>query len=646
MLGFFTDPHPEELLYSACARFAVRAKYPNKNTVLKNLFGNERVAAVVDLPNRIDNLIEALVPGHLHTADSLIEKNTLYPLYAPFLTVNKSKSVRNEMKGSGDNRIRSILGITSSGIELPSRLRFCPVCVNEDREKYQETYWHRIHQVTGVDVCPIHAVFLVPSTAAWQENIRSSSVFLSAEDHVYSATAVTLDPNNQRHSIKLNLARNAAWLLKWRGPYVGTHELRDRYHNLLLARGYAHYNGDVKTTKLFQDLTDFYQHDFLEELQCSMGPPPHCWLTRLLLKDKVDVAQHPLRHLLLITFLGRTSEQVFSSFVAYKPFGEGPWPCLNKASSHYGKKLVTKCVVTASLVKGSPGRPRGTFRCECGFTYSRVGPDKSENDLVRFNSVKDYGRVWEQKLRDLWRNPSVPFVRMAEELGFGEATIIRRAVYLGLPYPRDGRGKPVDKRSLPRHYRNLQEPPQQVLKSRRRQWLDLRKANPEASRKRLLELAPYLHFWLRQHDRKWFDAHSPSHRQYVRVGQTVNWAAIDPELSGKVMATASRIKGLVGKPTRVSMDAVIKEVGHKVWLESRQDKLPLTAKALDECVETLETFQLRKVRWATDYFLNEGICPTRSRFLVTASLRNGTSKRPPVQRAIRAALLELRRSEG
>jgi hypothetical protein len=113
-------------------------------------------------------------------------------------------------------------------------------------------------------------------------------------------------------------------------PYIGTHELRDRYHNLLLARGYAHYNGDIKTTKLFRDLTHFYQHDLLEELHCSMGPPPHCWLTRLLLRERVDVVQHPLRHLLLITFLGCTPEQVFSSFAAYKPFGEGPWPCLNK----------------------------------------------------------------------------------------------------------------------------------------------------------------------------------------------------------------------------------------------------------------------------------------------------------------------------
>lgn len=646
MLGFFTDPHPEELLYSACARFAVRTKYPNKNSVLKNLFGNEKVAAVVDLPNRIDNLIKALVPGHLHTADSFIDDNTLYPLYAPFLTVNKSNAVRDGMKGWGDNRIRSILGIPSSKITLPSHLRFCPACVDEDREKYQEAYWHRIHQITGVDVCPAHAVFLVASTAAWQENVRRSKSFLLAEDHIPSAPAVTLDPNNPRHSIKLNLARNAAWLLKWRGPYIGTHELRERYHNLLLARGYAHYNGDVKATKLFRDLTDFYQHDLLEELHCSMGPPPHCWLTRLLLRDKAAIAQHPLRHLLLITFLGCTSEQVFSSFVVYKPFGEGPWPCLNKASSHYRERLVTECAVTASLVKGSPGRPRGTFRCECGFTYSRVGPDGDEADKVHFDSVKDYGYVWEQRLKELWSNTQIPFVQMVKELGFGDATIIRRAVYLNLPYPRDGRRGTVDKRSLPRHYRNLQESPQKVLQSRRQQWVELLDANPEASRKRLLEIAPYLHFWLRQNDRAWFNAHCPPPREYERVGRTVDWAAIDPELSAKVGAAAIRIRELDGKPTRVSLDALIKEVGHKVWIESRRDKLPLTAKAITECVETLEAFQLRKVRWAVDHFLSEGVCPTRRHFMVTASVRNGTSRTPPVQSAISAALLELRRAVG
>jgi hypothetical protein len=34
------------------------------------------------------------------------------------------------------------------------------MCANEDREQYGETYWHRIHQLDHVDICPIHGCHL------------------------------------------------------------------------------------------------------------------------------------------------------------------------------------------------------------------------------------------------------------------------------------------------------------------------------------------------------------------------------------------------------------------------------------------------------------------------------------------------------
>lgn len=68
MLGFFPDPYPDELLYSACARYMDRLKYPNQRTGIQELFGAAQTPAIVDFPNRLDNLIKSLPPFHQYTS--------------------------------------------------------------------------------------------------------------------------------------------------------------------------------------------------------------------------------------------------------------------------------------------------------------------------------------------------------------------------------------------------------------------------------------------------------------------------------------------------------------------------------------------------------------------------------------------------
>ena len=72
MLGFFTDPYPDELLYSACARYSERTRYPNYKTNLRVLFGSQKYSAVVDLPTRLNTFVSFLPEGNLYNAEKLI----------------------------------------------------------------------------------------------------------------------------------------------------------------------------------------------------------------------------------------------------------------------------------------------------------------------------------------------------------------------------------------------------------------------------------------------------------------------------------------------------------------------------------------------------------------------------------------------
>ncbi|GEM_PF-4361582 len=62
-----------------------------------------------------------------------------------------------------------------------------------------------------------------------------------------------------------------------------------------------------------------------------------------------------------MTFLNISARDFFTSFVEFKPFGNGPWPCLNHAADHYGKNTIHHCHVTDNLTKKKHGTPLGIF---------------------------------------------------------------------------------------------------------------------------------------------------------------------------------------------------------------------------------------------------------------------------------------------
>src|SRR5829696_6853247 len=127
-------------------------------------------------------------------------------------------------------------------------------------------------------------------------------------------------------------------------------------------------------------------------------------------------------HRSVMTFLNCTPEEVFTSFAEYKPFGEGPWPCLNKASDHYRQPQVAQCRIEDGFKKNL-GKPVGTFVCECGFIYTRTGPDHTEEDRSKMSSVQFYGSVWEGSLRKLWEDTSLTMCEIAQKLGVNELTV-------------------------------------------------------------------------------------------------------------------------------------------------------------------------------------------------------------------------------
>jgi hypothetical protein len=613
-------------------------QYPNSTTATRDFFGSGTISAVVDLPNKIEYLVSELPPGHLYTVDYFIDNHTMFPFYAPFLPRERARLVRDGMRRVGENQVSEQIGLTASGVPQQLWLRFCPKCVEIDRSHFGETYWHRVHQIPSVEVCPHHAVFLESSDAPFH-NAQNPSETTSAESILHNPPIRPLSSSDHYHTLLLDIARNAAWLLEWGEEKRGSDNLRESYYNRLLKRGLAYYNGNIRASELANEFSERYPTQLLESLNCEIKNHYRNWLLRLLHSGLVGVSQHPIRHILLLLFLGCTTEEFFTSPEKFKPFGDGPWPCLNHTADHFRQSVITECRITDNLVKRKTGRPLGTFNCECGFVYNRVGPDTSEEDRYRIDSVESYGPVWEQVLREAWLNNALSIVRAARRLGVSDLTVVRYAIRLELPMNVPN-ARQVSLKTIERH-KNFRRSKKEALEYYRKEWLSVLEANPDASRRQLMTIASFLYLWLRKNDSEWLEAHLPPVRKGSRKAELKDWESIDIELAAAIEATAKRIREMPGRPARISLTAIAREVGHKPWLEHRLDKLPLTSKAIEDCLESVEDFLIRRVIWAEEYYSQEGICPARSYFLILSGTKNKAGTNQRVQSAIDAAMERL-----
>ncbi|HEX7955916.1 MAG TPA: TniQ family protein, partial [Pyrinomonadaceae bacterium] len=268
MIGFFPDPLPDELLYSACARYHARAGYRSRESTGFDLFGETRAKVAADLPCNLDTLVATFPPGHRHTADGFINRNTMLPFYSPFVPPERLSVLREDMWGDRGGAVHGRLGILTSEIKVEV-FRYCPACVEDDRKAFGETYWHRLHQAPGVVVCPVHKVFLESSSIQTRDR-PNPEAFVTAESAVGVATARSVDEGDRVHRVYMRIAEDTAWLMVQHGLTSNQIVNRDRYFCLLTDAGFSATSDSLKTGNVVQAVGDHFSHEFLESLGCGV----------------------------------------------------------------------------------------------------------------------------------------------------------------------------------------------------------------------------------------------------------------------------------------------------------------------------------------------------------------------------------------
>ncbi|GMO01636.1 TnsD family transposase [Parageobacillus thermoglucosidasius] len=604
VIGYLPRLYDGELLYSLFARYHAHSLNESPKQTMLELFGNQNHLAVPDLPTNLYSFYQRAKHFIGRELDELICKHTFYNFYTKFLDPKKQNYIKAVMElGIAKGAIHMMSGIMANGVKEKSHFHYCPQCVLEDMKKYGETYWRLTHQLPGVYICTKHELYLE----------RSTVPFRGFNKHVFVAATLENCPCRQSIEVKdsrtfihlLQIARECE-ALALGGVDIDLVQLHSLYKFLLFEKGFVTVKGNVNQRKLAEQFQNYYGTEVLRLLQSEVNyHNPSCWLKAITRKPRK--AFHPIRHILLINFLGETLQSISNSNIkANLPFGIGPYLCLNRASEHYGEAIIPKVEITFCQ---KTKRPIGTFRCKCGFHYSRKGPDTRREDKYKIDRIKQFGDIWIKKLHQLIRKDGLSYRAAARILGVDTKTVIK--------YSRVDNDLDKDK-----HYQTNSKK-NELMK---REWLMHIEDNSGLSITKLRELKPALYAWLYRHEKEWLLKVSPKHNRHKYRNLRVDWDKRDKEIADEIKEVVKYILKQE-PPIRITVSRVGNMIKRRSLLEKHLDKLPRSKDILKQYIENIDDFQIRRIQYAVRHLKekNEEIKEWKIRRI--AGLRNNLSAR-------------------
>ena len=297
-LHFFPTALPDETLHSVISRYARLCGARSCQAAFAGMRSAAAFSQNMAFPSHIGDLVAVLPSGTDLSVATILKHHTLLPYYATFLSQSQVEHARAMMTSDAKGLMLK-LGVNASRIGFASRVRLCADCMAQDQVQWGVAYWHRVHMLPGVLVCPHHGTSLRILDHRWSsrnsrqlnlpsdENVQAHSVLLDIppfcmpplreialrslqviESEVNALPADAVRSTLLQRATQLNLAS-------------GNHRL----HLQVLARHIANF---------FAALPRNWEFSVLGEVR---GDTPASWVTKLLRKSVTS--HHPLKYILL-----------------------------------------------------------------------------------------------------------------------------------------------------------------------------------------------------------------------------------------------------------------------------------------------------------------------------------------------------------
>lgn len=185
MIVYMPTIYPDELVYSWFCRYYVHSGCFSHKEALEELYckrsDNPSKEFIGNLNPEVIGQMEKIYP-----LDELVLNHTMFPQYARFIPLEQKKVALYRL-GHDSCDVHYLFPVLPRN-DGERYMRYCPLCVKEDREIYGEAYWHRKHQIRNMRICINHKCRLMESCVPAKS--EQSFTFCPAESYTYDREAV------------------------------------------------------------------------------------------------------------------------------------------------------------------------------------------------------------------------------------------------------------------------------------------------------------------------------------------------------------------------------------------------------------------------------------------------------------------------
>lgn len=590
MIDLIFTPYNEEMLYSWLGRYNSICGSDSYFTTRRELFSEKHISVNVYYARYLDNLVNNMPNEFGLTAEKLIYENTIFPLFKPFLNDERVHDTILIMKnGKGDYLGR--MGFNAiSQLGFSNVIKYCPQCYLEDIKKYKQSFLHRNHQVPGNIICGKHKLYLNN-----YEIMNEKRVHVFKDINCLELDLVTQNEvERELQSYFIDLNNDIQFILQKGLGNCNANTIFEKYIFRLKELNYK--NISIKHKKLNQDFLKYYPKEFLIKLKCYFDCNNRKnWINYLITKNKQFVS--PLKHILFIRFLFGSLQAFIDYKVEEVNVNKKLYPCLNPVANHYKQEVVSD-VTIKNKNKNKNGKKIqvGTYKCACGFIYSRNISCDLPQKIYKVGYILQYGELWDNTLKQYILKQKYKLHEIAELMKTSSPNIKRQCVRLGLLQNLPD-GVKVDKiisknkNRKDAKIRKIEE----KLEESKNNILEFIKDNEDVTRTIIEKKFCKDYYYVQTYDYGWMDKILPSGRYGIKIlkSKRNNTDILDNYASRCIKELANEILSK-NKNIRITKTYIGRKLHLSIILNnSYKDKLPKTFDTLSEVCESYEKYKQR-----------------------------------------------------
>lgn len=251
MIAYMPTIYPDELVYSWFCRCYVHSGCFSHKTVLQELYCKKSDYLSKEFIGNLNHGAMVQI-DEIYSLDKLVLDHTMYPQYARFIPLAEKKKALYHL-GHDSCDVHYLFPVLPRN-DGERYLRFCPLCVKEDRETYGEAYWHRKHQIRNMGICTRHKCRLMESTVPAKS--EQSFTFCPAESYTYDNEAVF-----ENDSLAIQYIEYLVSVFESVIDFDSDIPISSILHNGMSRTKYLKPSGRSRYTKMLaEDISGFYEN--------------------------------------------------------------------------------------------------------------------------------------------------------------------------------------------------------------------------------------------------------------------------------------------------------------------------------------------------------------------------------------------------